>query len=250
MTNAATNKSGMARDKSGAAILSAGELGRMHALAHDLYDQGEFLRGRDLLGAYLSSHRGEGSLWIHLQFHMMVFELATGDAVGALLRFETQIAPAVPRGDAPCDAPAAVWHLRLEGVEVDSEILGAIGSEASRGLRSGGKPVVMLHHILGLAACDDTRGLHEWLRQHGKRDACLHGCAHCQIARGLGALQRREIRAALRWLRSGIELLPEVGASLVQNEVFAAILRAIRTSGGGGPAAAAASLPGSVAASQ
>ena len=68
-----------ARDISGFRIFAAGEAGAAHVIAHRLADRNLPGRGRRYLGDWLRTHQGAGSEWVHLQFHMALFELASGD---------------------------------------------------------------------------------------------------------------------------------------------------------------------------
>jgi hypothetical protein len=73
------NPADAVQDVSGYTIFSSGDTGAAHAMAHQMLDDGRFKEGHILLGSWLEGRTGSGSQWVHLQFHMAVFELAIGD---------------------------------------------------------------------------------------------------------------------------------------------------------------------------
>jgi len=101
------------RDASGAPLFCEGASGWAHVEAHRLLDAGQPDEGHRVLGAWLASHEGDGSDWIHLQWHMAVFEIATGLWSSAFRRFARHILPSVSTGDAHTDAPSLLWRLSL-----------------------------------------------------------------------------------------------------------------------------------------
>jgi hypothetical protein len=102
------------RDTSGYTIFSDGEAGAVHVMAHRALDEQRFEAGHRLLGKWLAEHTGLGSEWVHLQFHMAVFDLALENWDAAYNRFLDEILPvAATTEDALTDAPALLWRLAL-----------------------------------------------------------------------------------------------------------------------------------------
>jgi len=103
--------------------------------AHRLLDAGRPEEGHRVIGAWLATHEGTGSDWIHLQWHMAVFEIATGRWSSAFRRFARHILPAVSAGDAHTDAPSLLWRLSLAspgGVEIPWEPVRDAAQDYSR----------------------------------------------------------------------------------------------------------------------
>ena len=123
-------------DSSGFQFFSAGELGAMHAMAHEMLDEGRELEGLRILGEWLEGRQGRGSEWVHLQWHMAVFEIAVGRWEAALRRFENEIAPvAVSSFDALTDGPAMLWRLWLAAPRPVSLPWEAVAGMARKSLR-------------------------------------------------------------------------------------------------------------------
>ena len=64
------------QDSSGFQIFSDSDIGSAHVTAHRMLDLGRLDRGHQLLGKWLDGRTGRGSEWVHIQWHMLVFELA------------------------------------------------------------------------------------------------------------------------------------------------------------------------------
>ena len=104
----------LVRDAGGYRIFSHGEMGEAHAFAHRMFDSGQIADGRHGLETWLAGKRGHGSEWLHLQFHLALFELESGDWHRACARFEAEILPAASSGaEALTDAPGLLWRLAI-----------------------------------------------------------------------------------------------------------------------------------------
>ena len=103
-----------AQDISGYQVFSSGDVGAAHVMAHRMLDENQIELGHQRLGEWLQNRTGSGSDWIHLQFHMAVFELATNDWDAAYARFMNEILPtATTTEEALTDAPALLCRLAL-----------------------------------------------------------------------------------------------------------------------------------------
>jgi hypothetical protein len=212
------------RDSSGFEIFSAGATGVAHDIAHQMLDKGEHEAGYQMLGAWLDAHDGQGSEWVHMQWHMGVFELALGYWDAAFARFHAEILPAAVDGeDALTDAPAMLWRLALaapRSVELPWE---AVRRRALESMERPSDPYVELHHLLALAGAGDLDGLDRWL---SRRDSDEPSHPRRLVTRMAVALRAY---AAGDYARAGWELaetvpdLSEVGGSRAQNELFADI---------------------------
>lgn len=152
------------RDSSGYTIFSAGEIGAAHVRAHARLDAGELESGRVELGTWLAGRTGTGSDWVHVNFHMALFELGTGDWHSAYRRFMTAILPAASRpGVADTDAPAVLWHLAIASNGPIPLPWDRLQRTAREGLARATDEFVVLHHLLALAGAADVTTLDRWL---------------------------------------------------------------------------------------
>src|SRR5690606_19621119 len=139
------------RDSSGFAIFSDTGVGEAHAVAHRYLDAANYQDGYDALVKWLEGERpGYGARWVHIQWHVVVFELAVGHWARARQRFDAGILPAVLEGDtALTDAPSALWRLSLAAGEACHLPWDPVITRAKSQL--GGQPFVELSHLLAFA---------------------------------------------------------------------------------------------------
>ena len=210
-----------ARDTSGYEIYSEGDLGEAHIMAHQMLDQGRLEEGHQWLGEWLKGRTGTGSKWVHLQFHVAVFELGVGDWQAAFNRFREHILPAAANGtEALTDAPQLLWRLALsapEGVELPWE---AVHRTALEQLDSEADIYVEMHNMLALAGSGDYDSLFNWAwAQRGtevtRRKLFVHRFVIALIAYVEGRHQQ-----ALKIFSGLVPRIADVGGSKAQNELF------------------------------
>jgi hypothetical protein len=207
------------RDASGYEIFAHGEAGAAHALAHRLADTGQARLGHRLLGRWLDAHRGSGSDWVHLHFHMALFELELGGWHAALERFLSEVLPvAATTGDALTDAPALLWRIAIAAPDVVSLPWGCLRRAALSHMRHSDAPFVQVHHLLALAGAGDHAGIARWLRQATARS--LEMAIVTAFAHALLALASRAYRQADVQLRTLLPNLASVGGSRAQQQLF------------------------------
>ena len=151
-SNGNPNAAAITVDVSGFRIFSAGGSGEAHVMAHHLVDTAQYERGRQLLGSWLDDHAGSGSQWVHLHFHMAIFELATGHWEAAHRRYLDHVLPTAESSeDALTDAPALLWRLALsapQGTELEWEPL---RQTALKRMRRPSDSFTELHNLLALS---------------------------------------------------------------------------------------------------
>ena len=216
------------RDAGGAPIFCEGASGWAHVEAHRLLDAGRPEEGHRVLGAWLATHEGAGSDWIHLQWHMAVFEIATGRWASAFQRYARQILPAVSAGDAHTDAPSLLWRLSLAspvGVEIGWEPVRDAAVEGLRGLSS---PYVELHHLLALAGAGDGSSITRWRRTRARDASSLSDHVLSRMAEGLDAFAAQDYSRAAVTLTAMAPQVSRLGGSRAQNELFEQISQEAR----------------------
>ena len=201
-------------------VFSHGAHGEMHVLAHRLTDEGRYRMGHDILGAWLEGKDGTGSDWIHLQWHMAVFELAVGKRSAAFGRFCAHILPpAVTTETALTDAPAMLWRLRLASrhpVELPWE---PIRQTALRAIGRTDDRYVELHNLLALAGAGDLYSLDRWLRSNAMHE-CFEDTVLGQLGTGLRAFASADYETASLFLDRAVPQVFRLGGSRAQNRLF------------------------------
>jgi len=219
-----------ARDVGGFPIFATGEFGPAHVAAHRLFDQGRLQEGHRRLGSWLATHSGAGSDWVHLQFHMALFEIAVGKWYAAYLRFTNEILPvAAATGSALTDAPSLAWRLQLTAPRPVVIAWDVLRRTALRYADHPATPFVELHHLLALAGADDLENIERWLQKSCSRGArSLTTTVLTSVAVALGAWCRRDYRAAAVAIRRSAPRLHLVGGSHAQRQLFIDLERAAR----------------------
>ena len=223
-----------ARDAIGYAVFSAGDTGAAHVLAHRLFDAGRIAEGHRRLGDWLRGRTGGGSDWVHLQFHMALFELELGYWGAAYYRFCEHVLPAAATSaEALTDAPALLWRLALTApAHVDLELhWRALRATAVKNLNQPGKPFVELHNLLALAGAGDVQSLDCWLQSRGRP----FGDAAQRLLRTTAVALRDYASGAFQQAAAGLEsVLPrssEIGGSAAQNQLFRDLAATARAHG-------------------
>lgn len=221
-TNEPTNEP--TRDADGYALFSGGDIGAMHVLAHRMADAGRAEDGYRLLGAWLEGRRGSGSEWVHIQFHMAVFELASGRWDDAFARFNTHILPAAAAGDeALTDAPGLAWRLMLGASHAVHLPWGTLRRTALRRLGDTDDSYVELHNVLALAGAGDIDSIDRWLNSMEPSARQGNPLILRTVALALRAYATRAYNRAAELLDAVLPQLHRIGGSREQNRLFEAI---------------------------
>jgi hypothetical protein len=209
----------IAVDASGYEIFSSGDQGTAHVLAHHMVDTNQYELGRQLLGSWLDGHTGSGSQWVHLQFHMAVFELATGHWQAAHRRYLDHVLPTAESSeDALTDAPALLWRLALSASE-DTELeWEPLRQTALERMQRPSDPFTELHNLLALAGAGDLKNLDTYTNSYSGDSFRMH--LVCKLATALSAYVKGHYRRAADLLWRLLPRIPEIGGSRAQIQLF------------------------------
>jgi hypothetical protein len=209
----------IAFDRSGYRIFSDGGPGEAHVMAHHMVDTAQYERGRQLLGSWLHGRAGSGSQWVHLHFHMAIFELATGHWDAAYRRYLQQVLPTAQSSeDALTDAPALLWRLALsapEGTELGWEPL---RQTALKRMRRPSDSFTELHSLLALAGAGDLGSLDKYMKTCAADSSDRH--LVCRLATALLAYVKGHYYRAANLLWRLLPRIPEIGGSRAQIQLF------------------------------
>jgi hypothetical protein len=208
------------RDASGFGVFSHGDAGVAQVVAHRLLAGGRNALAHPQHATGLETHDGRARDWVHLQWHMAIFEIAVGEWEAALTRFETHILPtATHRYDALTDAPAMLWRLQLAAPRPANLAWGPVRATALRGLTRPCAPYVELHCLLALAGAGDVGGLDRWLRERRTAND-PKGKVLAQMGVGLRAFAAEDYALAATVLSAAVPRISTLGGSHAQNRLF------------------------------
>jgi hypothetical protein len=208
-------------DISGYEIFGHGATGEAHALAHQMLDSGQLRLGHRLLGQWLADRSGYGSDWVHLHFHMAIFELALGEWHQAYARFRKEVLPAAATStDALTDAPALLWRIAITAPKPVVLPWQPLRQAALAGMQRADKPFVQIHHLLALAGAGDTASIVGWLRAGREVPSARQDRIVERVALACCALAARAYRQASDLLQGILPDIPLIGGSHAQNQLF------------------------------
>lgn len=206
-------------DKSGFVVFSRGDIGSAHVLAHRALDSGRIELGRRQLGRWLEGRSGSGSEWAHIQFHMAVFELESGDWDAAHSRFVDEVLPiAASSEDALTDAPALAWRLALRAEGRRFLPWEPLRRTALGALNRPAEPFAELHNLLALAGARDAGSLDRWLRDRAGKSGPSDVVSG--FGEALGHYARGKYQRAAGFLKDLAPEVPAIGGSRAQNALF------------------------------
>lgn len=209
----------IAVDVSGYRIFSDGGPGEAHVMAHHMVDTAQYERGRQVLGRWLDGRTGSGSQWVHLHFHMAIFELATGHWDAAHRRYLEHVLPTAERSeDALTDAPALLWRLALsapQGTELEWEPL---RQTALKRMRRPSDSFTELHNLLALAGAGDLGSLDKYMRTRTADSFDMR--LVIKLAAALLAFVNGHYYRAADLLWRLLPRIPEIGGSQAQIQLF------------------------------
>jgi hypothetical protein len=216
-----TAKATPVQDISGYTVFSAGDAGAAHVMAHRMLDENEIELGHQMLGQWLEDRTGFGSDWVHLQFHMAVFELALNDWNSAYKRFMNEILPAAATTElALTDAPALLWRLVLTAPEPTEFPWQALRNTALKRMQRPSEPFIELHNLLALAGARDSSSIDQWLEAQPAQGMARRESLVEQMAVALHAMVSGSYKYAAITMRRTVPQLSQVGGSRAQNELF------------------------------
>jgi hypothetical protein len=208
-------------DSSGYALFSDGEAGAMHVIAHRMLDSNQVELGHRLLGQWLNGREGSGSEWVHLQWHMAIFELTLGHWPSALERFHQHILPAVLTSeDALTDAPALLWRLYLAAGNRFSLPWEPVRIRALSAIQRPHTTFVTMHNLLALAGAGDLDNLDQWIERQSKTVASRVENLVLLVGTALRSFVARRFEDAAVQLAMVKPNVASVGGSRAQNELF------------------------------
>ncbi len=209
------------RDRSGYPLFSEGEAGNIHVIAHRMLDDGRNEHGQQLLGTWLDGHSGSGSKWVHLQWHMAVFDLSLGRWNAALVRFREEILPAVAYTDnALTDAPALLWRLFLAAGAPVALPWEPVRLRALASMQRPRSAFVEIHNLLALAGAGDLDNLKRWLLNRRPSARSRTDVLVTRFATALHSYVAGDHEKAGAGFETVTPLAAEIGGSRAQSELF------------------------------
>ena len=193
-----------------------------HAFAHLCYEEGDANAARAFLASWLTTYPRNGWLYSHLNWHLALSHLETGDAAAAYRLFRGAFAPDVhsgpPRGKVT-DPVSFLWRWELAGYPRDAEAWRVMHDFATGAFPRAGLAFSDMHIALAEAVAGNKAALETRIRQ-------MHELAHSgrypsgplvpAVSRAIAAFERRDFSAAIDALEPIAGELERIGGSRAQ----------------------------------
>lgn len=201
----------------------------VHSVAHVYFERGDAVAGADFLRTWLEGFDCPASSYVHLSWHLALFELALGQYQRAIERYEQDIRPYVVAKSMATlpDSASFLWRVQMySGTRLSHPAAPPwedVRPLATPMAEKPGFAFQVAHAALALAACDD-------------RDALTMMMAHLQrtaeqgdrftremvvpLVQGIVAFAQGEYAKAAQCLEPVCPQLVRIGGSHAQREVF------------------------------
>ena len=208
-------------DRSGFRYFQEGLIGEAHAFAHEMLDEGRVYEGYRRLGEFLAAHATEGGpKWVHIHWHMAVFEIGVGRVRDALERARERILPFVSAGQALTDGPSILWRLYMAGVPHEELEWAAVRRAAIASQEASPSAYVVVHNLLAFAGAGDTESIDRWLDTAHEQADPREEQVLLQLAWSLRLYANHDWSQSARLIEPILQSIGKLGGSHAQNEIF------------------------------
>lgn len=200
-----------------------------HSVAHVYFERGDAAAGADFLGNWLAGFDCPASSYVHLSWHLALFELALGQYQQAIERYERDIRPYVVAKSMATlpDSASFLWRVQLYSGTPSSHPAAPpwedVRDLAMPMAEKPGLAFVVAHAALAMAASDDRARLATMLAhlQHTAEqgDAFARDIV-VPLVQGIEAFAQGAYAKSAELLEPVCPQLVRIGGSHAQREVF------------------------------
>lgn len=193
-----------------------------HARAHLCYESGDPDTARGFLASWLTCYPRNAPLYSHLNWHLALGHLESGDADAALRLFRDAFSLDVHSGPPRArvtDAASFLWRWELAGHPRDAEAWRIIHDFANRALPSAGVAFSDMHVVLTQVAAGNDSALAARAQQMdrlAREGRYPSGGFVPAVAHAFAAFERRDFSAAIDALEPIAGELERIGGSRAQ----------------------------------
>ncbi len=200
-----------------------------HSVAHVYFERGDAAGGADFLANWLAGFDCPASSYVHLSWHLALFELALGQYQRAIERYERDIRPYVVAKSMATlpDSASFLWRVQIYSgsphVFPEGELWEDVQPLAMPMAEKPGFAFQVAHAALALAANGDHDGLSMMLAQ--LQSTAEQGDAFTRemvvpLVQVIVAFAQGDYAQSAQWLEPVCPQLVRIGGSHAQREVF------------------------------
>lgn len=196
-----------------------------HALAHALFEQGDWSESRRFIDEWLPTYDRKGILNGHIAWHLALIAIDEGDFDTAMKLYRDRMRPAVATGaplNVVTDAAALLWRAQICGATIGHADWREVADYGARTFPAAGVYFADVHLAFVSAAVGDAASLEA--RIAGLEDRLAAGklgpgAVVPQLCRGLGAFSAGNFAEAATTLDAALADLVRIGGSHAQREL-------------------------------
>lgn len=196
-----------------------------HSVTHVYFERGDAASGEDFLRTWLQAFDCPASSYVHLSWHLALFELAVGHYQAALERYERDIRPSVAAKSLAtlADGASFMWRLQIYGGAASPQVLQEVRELATPVIAKPQVAFQTAHAALAFASIADREAVAAMLAslQHmaAQGDAFVQDVV-IPLVQGIAAFAQGAYAVSARWLEPVFPQLVRIGGSHAQREVF------------------------------
>jgi len=196
-----------------------------HSMTHVHFERGDASSGEDFLGTWLQGFDAPASSYVHLSWHLALFELAQGKYQETLDRYEKFIRPAVIAKSLAAlnDSASLMWRLQIYGGTPPPKPWEEVLEIAAPAAGRPGAAFRDAHAALAFAGGGDYEAIAKMTSR--LRKAADDGDSFARdvvlpLVQGIDAFAQENYTESVRLMEPVFPQLVRVGGSHAQREVF------------------------------
>lgn len=196
-----------------------------HSMTHVHFERGDASSGEDFLSSWLQAFDAPASSYVHLSWHLALFELAQGKYQETLNRYEKYIRPSVVAESMAAlnDSASLMWRLQIYGGSPPPKSWEEVLPLASPAVGLPGAAFRDAHAALAFAGSGDHEAMTKMtsrLREAAEKGDSFAREVVLPLVQGIEAFAQENYIESVRLLEPVFPQLVRVGGSHAQREVF------------------------------
>ena len=196
-----------------------------HSMTHVHFERGDASSGEDFLGSWLQGFEAPASSYVHLSWHLALFEMAQGKYQETLDRYEKYIRPSVIANSMAAlnDSASLMWRLQIYGGAPPPKPWDEVSKIAASAANGPGAAFRDAHAALAFAGSGDYESMGQManrLQNAAERGDSFAREVILPLIQGLEAFAKENYTEAARLMEPVFPQLVRIGGSHAQREVF------------------------------
>lgn len=196
-----------------------------HSMTHVFFEQGDASSGEDFLGSWLQGFDSPATSYVHLSWHLALFELAQGKYQETLDRYEDFIRPSVVAKSLSTlnDSASLMWRLQMYAGAAPNKPWQEVCDIAAPAATRAGVAFRDAHAALAFAGGGDHERMEEMINR--LKTAAEGGDSFTRdvvlpLVQGIYAFSQARYAESVRLMEPVFPQMVRIGGSHAQREVF------------------------------